>query len=353
MILEPTSPQIRRLEQLLSAASRVCIVVHTRPDGDAVGSGAALLGYLRSVRGLSACLLVPDPVPDSLDFLVPAEGMLTASREAGAARGQIAACDLLCCLDMSGFGRAEGLEDALRACTAPKLLIDHHLRPEAEAFDLVFSETQVSSTCELLYQILLALEGTDTAAGLPLPVLDSLMAGMTTDTNNFANSVFPSTLRMASDLLASGVDRDALLDALYSRYRENRFRAMGCYLSELLHITPDGVAYAILDRRTAARFALREGDTEGFVNLPLGIGDVRMSVFLREEEGRFRVSVRSKPGTSANRLAAAYFHGGGHECAAGGKLFFPQDIAAPEDAAAYIETMTARFMRTSTPSQDE
>ena len=68
--------------------------------------------------------------------------------------------------------------------------------------------------------------------------------------------------------------------------------------------------------------------------------------------GHFRVSIRSKRGVSANRLAAEAFHGGGHECAAGGKLYFPQDIPGPEAAGAYIENVTARFMRNQGPSQD-
>ena len=57
------------------------------------------------------------------------------------------------------------------------------------------------------------------------------------------------------------------------------------------------------------------------------------------------MSIRSKPGVSANRLAAEAFHGGGHECAAGGKLFFPEDISGPEAAGAYVRAAAARFMR--------
>ena len=249
---------------------------------------------------------------------------------------------------MNGFSRAGDLEADLHACKARKVLIDHHLNPDLPSFDLVFSQERISSASELLYQVLQALGGE-----LPLPVLTPLMAGMTTDTNNFANSVYPSTLQMASELLAAGVDRDALLDRLYHRYRENRLRAMGAYLDELLHITPDGVAYAVLDRSFLERFELQEGETEGFVNLPLGIDAVRLSVFLREADGHFRVSLRSKRGVQASRLAAEAFHGGGHECAAGGKLYFPEDISAPDRAADYIETRTARFMRTSAPSEQD
>ena len=344
---------ILRLEAFFAASKRPCIVVHTHPDGDALGSGVALLAYLRLCRGAEASLLLPDAAPASLDFLLPEEGVVDASADPQGAQTRIADCDLLFCLDMNGFGRAEALAAPLGACTAPKVLVDHHLNPERASFDLAFSETEISSASELLYQVLLALPGVGAAERLPLAVLTPLMAGMTTDTNNFANSVWPSTLRMASELLAAGVDRDALLDQLYHNYRENRFRAMGAFLHERLTVTPDGVAYAVLDRDFLRRYDVQDGETEGFVNLPLGIGGVRLSLFLKEDEGHFRVSIRSKSGVSANRLAAEAFHGGGHTCAAGGKLFFPQDIPAPEAAGEYIATVTARFMRGQAPSLSE
>ena len=94
----------------------------------------------------------------------------------------------------------------------------------------------------------------------------------------------------------------------------------------------------ILDAATRDKYGLQDGDTEGFVNLPLSIRQVRLSIFIKEEDDRhFRVSLRSKRGTSANTFARKWFHGGGHELASGGKLFIPDDIPAPSDAAAYLE----------------
>ena len=52
------------------------------------------------------------------------------------------------------------------------------------------------------------------------------------------------------------------------------------------------------------------------------------------------MSIRSKKGWSARQCAEAHFHGGGHENASGGKLFWPDDIAGPEDAAAYLEQVS-------------
>lgn len=338
---------IQKLHDFITAATRITVSVHMHPDGDALGSGLALVRFLTGVMGKDAVLALPDSIPETLSFMSmedDRERVIAHSEDPEKAERRIASSDLLFCLDCNAFSRTAALEDALRASTAPKVLVDHHLNPDTESFDLVFSKTEVSSASEVLFWTLLEMEEVDGDAGrLPDGSIQALMTGLTTDTNNFANSVFPSTLEMASRLLEAGADRDGILSSLYNSYRENRLRLMGFMLGERMKITPDGVACMILDRKTQERFDFRQGETEGFVNMPLAIQSVRMSIFLTEEEDRFRVSVRSKKGTSANMFARTYCNGGGHEQAAGGKLLFPQDIESPDAAEEYILSATSKF----------
>ena len=257
----------------------------------------------------------------------------------------IESSDLIICLDFNAFHRTDELEKALSSSSATKVLIDHHLNPDREKFDICFSETAISSASELLYSILMKTGSINAdASRLPSKAAEALMTGMTTDTNNFANSVYPSTLVMASELIAAGTDRDFIISQLYNQYRENRVRLMGTVLKDLMHITDYGVAYMILDSKTLKEYDVREGETEGFVNIPLSMGKVRMSILLKEDEDRVRVSIRSKKGTSANRCARLYFNGGGHENAAGGKLYMPADIKNISEAAEYIVRNTSKFL---------
>lgn len=338
---------IQKLHDFIAAASRITVSVHMHPDGDALGSGLALVRFLTGVMGKDAVLVLPDSMPETLSFMSAEDesGRIIAhSEDPEKAEERITSSDLLFCLDCNAFSRTAGLEEALRSSSAPKILVDHHLNPDTESFDLVFSKIETSSASEVLFWTLLELEEVGGDAGkLPYGSVQALMTGLTTDTNNFANSVFPSTLEMASRLLGAGADRDSILSSLYNSYRENRLRLMGCMIGEKMKITPDGVAYMILDRKTQERFDFRQGETEGFVNMPLAIQSVRMSIFLTEEEDRFRVSVRSKKGTSANMFARTYCNGGGHEQAAGGKLLFPQDIESPDAAEEYILNTTSSF----------
>ena len=331
--------RIEALAALVQNASRVAVVGHTRPDGDALGSTAALALYLQSLPGKTVSCVFSDSPAENLRFLLP--GKLCYHFHDGQpaqAQNAVREADLVFLLDCNGFSRTEALQPFLEASPAPKVLIDHHLNPESASFSLVFSTPEVSSASELLYWILKAM-------GAPVTgeIGTSLMAGMTTDTNNFANSVFPSTFQMASELISGGVNRDALLEQIYQQYRQNRVRLMGYMQNEGLHILPCGAAYMLLTSDIQQRFDLREGEAEGLVNVPLSIAEVRLSLLLKEEKDRFRVSVRSKKGTSAQQLAAGYFHGGGHENAAGGKLLIGTDIPSADAAAAYVENALNSF----------
>ena len=336
---------IRAFREAIQQSTRIAVVGHTHPDGDALGSCTALSLWLAG-RGKAVSCIFPDTPADNLLFILsPKVNYLYGDAHAAAARKALEACELLIQLDCNQFSRTEGLAPFLEASSAQKILIDHHLNPDRESFDIVFSTPEISSASELLYWVLKAAEG-DTLGplGLGMTIGTALMAGMTTDTNNFANSVFPSTFRMASELIAAGVNRDALLQQLYSSYRENRVRLMGYMQYEGLKVLPEGAAYMILTKDIMSRFDLREGESEGLVNVPLSIGAVKLSVLLKEDDGHFRVSVRSKNGTSAQQLAVRFFHGGGHENASGGKLFIGPDIANAQAAEAYVLNALQTFL---------
>lgn len=328
------------LGSIVSQATRVATVAHVHPDGDAVGSSIAVASWLESLGKRVRCLF-PDPVPESIRFAINPqrkEKILVYADSPSACEDWIKACDLIIILDMNCFSRADGLETSLEESKAKKVLIDHHLYPKLEEFDHAISFPEASSTAEVVYYLIKEL-------GVPTSeAATALMTGMTTDTNNFSNSTRPQTLKMASELLVLGVDRDSIVENINQKYRENRLRALGMLLYTRMRTTQSGAAWNILYKEDLQKFDLWEGDTEGFVNIPLAIGDVRLSILLKEEDGLFRVSIRSKKGTSAEIMARQYFHGGGHENAAGGKVLIPQDIPSPAHAEEYIEKLVKTYL---------
>lgn len=339
------SEKIYRFNTMLESAEKIVIATHMKPDGDAVGSSMGMYHTLK-LYGKSAKITFTNPAPASISFLTEGyEEILTYEHAKDETERAILEADLIICMDFNAFHRTDTLQDVLTRSEAEKVLIDHHLAPDLESFSLVFTETEISSASELLYHVLMELPavGGD-AKRLPLEAATAIMTGMTTDTNNFMNSTYPSTLRMASSLLEAGVDRDMIIQNVYNSFKEGRIRLQGYVLKDLLNITQDGVAYIILNKETIEKYNIQEGDTEGFVNIPLSIKGVLMSIFIKEDDDRVRVSIRSRKGTSANRCAKRFFNGGGHENAAGGRLYMPQDISNINDAAEYIERVTHIFM---------
>lgn len=318
-------PAFSAAETAMRSARRIVLISHARPDGDAVGSVMGLLAFLES-RGREAVPVFPDRFPDFLRWMDPAGKSVFYDESPEEAGRLVGNADLIVCLDFNRFSRVNGLGELAEASPASKIVIDHHPDPDREAFCQVYSEPGRSSTCETVYFRLLECEGVDQhPERLPLRCLEALAAGLLTDTNNFSNSTGPDTFRMASDLCRLGIRFPELSERLFRNNRRERLALLGYLLSRKLQEIPEeDAAYMIFTLAEQRQFGYLPGETEGFVNMPLQTSSVRISaLFTETDEGYVRVSLRSKTGYSVNSLARANFNGGGHENAAGGKLFLP------------------------------
>ena len=335
---------ITPLERILSKADRITLVGHFNPDGDAIGSVTAAFHYLQS-RGKHPRMILPSSYPENMSFMEPArreERIVICENEPEKARALVAEADLIICLDMNRLSRTEYLEQDILSAHAPKVLIDHHIATELDRFDVSYSTIDVSSTCELLFWILLAMpDVAGDPARIPLNCAESLYVGMMTDTNNFSNSVLPGTFEMAAKLIARGVDKDGLQEKVLSCYSVSRTRLLGHMVKDKMVVLPQyQTAYMLLSNKEKEQYDFQPGDSEGFVNLPLAIASVQVSAFFSENaDGRYiRVSLRSKGRINVNKFAVRFFNGGGHHNAAGGRLYMPLD-----DVPAYLEQALAAW----------
>lgn len=318
----------------------ICLLTHTHPDGDAVGSSTGLYHYLENL-GYLPTLVLPDPCPENLRHLLP-ERLCIHSQETKRGDLLLENCEILICMDFNQLKRSGSAEAAASRSKARKILLDHHLNPEKSAFDQVISEPFRSSTCELVYYQLLQQPAVDNQANnIPYNTLYSLTTGLLTDTNHFANSTSPATFRMAADVTEQGIDLDEITDRLNRSSRPNRLDLMGYLLTKRrTRYNELGAELMLLTLSDQKKFDYLSGESEGFVNLPLQTKHVRLSaLFTETTEGYVRVSLRSKRGFSANQLSQQFFNGGGHENAAGGRLYIPI-----KDVPAYFENAVRTFM---------
>jgi len=303
-------------------AKNIVIITHSNPDGDAIGSVTAFEGYLSS-KGKESIIVVPNQYPDYLSFLDKGKKIHIDEENPGKTKLYMDRADLIVALDFNQLKRVDDLEIHVRDSKAVKILIDHHPGPESEAFNFVVSTTEVSSTCELLYWLIKKMDHGSKSA-MPYIVAKSLYVGMMTDTNNFSNSVHSSTFRMAYDLLEAGVDKETLQLKVFGGFSEERMRLMGhALLNKMIILKEYGAGFIILTKEELDQFGYCEGDTEGFVNMPLNIKGVTISALFSEKEDHIRVSLRSSDDFSVNKFSKKYFNGAGHERAAGGKLYIP------------------------------
>lgn len=319
--------ELAEFRTLIDKAHHVVVTCHVSPDGDAMGAVLAFSHYLWR-RGKNAMPVVPNMYPDFLAWMPGTDKVRVYDKHEADTETLLKAADLIVCLDFNSPDRLRMMETAVVEAQARKIMIDHHLNP-AGFCEWVSSRPEMSSTCELLYRILVEAEGLE-----PMTTEEAvcLYTGMMTDTGCFSyNSNRSDIYHVIGQLLTKGIDKDKIYRNVFFSYSIDRFRLLGYMLYVKLEYFPEYHASLMtLTRGEQKRFSHRKGDTEGFVNMPLQIRKSRLSVFLREDTERnnvIRVSLRSVDDFPCNRMAEEFFNGGGHLNAAGGELECTMDEA--------------------------
>lgn len=303
----------------IDRAENVVITAHSGPDGDAVGSSLGFAEYMRS-QGKKVTVVMPNKFPDFLRWMCGAGDIMIYEDNASHADEVIKACNIIFCLDYNDLGRADKLGESIAGSNAHKIMIDHHLNPSGFA-DFEVSHPEMSSTSELVFRLLWQLDG---FGQLSLDGAAAIYCGMMTDTGAFTyNSSSPDIYYIIARLLEKGIDKDRIYRNVYNNYSRNRVRLMGYVLYRKLHFYGKlRACIYTLTQDEMSNFNFQKGDTEGFVNLPLMVHDMQLSIALREDTDRqkIRVSLRSVDDFPCNEMAARFFNGGGHLNAAGGEL---------------------------------
>jgi phosphoesterase RecJ-like protein len=197
--------------------------------------------------------------------------------------------------------------------------VDHHQQPDNYA-SLYFHDVKACSTCELVFDLIAGLGGKKL---IDKKIAACLYVGLMTDTGSFRYaSVNAKTHLIISELMKTGIAPSDIHSAVYDTYSESRMKLLGYALSEKMRVLEGlPVAYISLTEEELKRFDYKKGDTEGLVNYPFAIKGIKVCALFNEGEGGVKVSFRSKGKIDVNKFARAYFNGGGHINAAGGKSY--------------------------------
>lgn len=315
-----TPQEVATAKKDFGDCKNVVVVCHTSPDGDAIGSSLGLYEYLRR-KGKQVTVIVPNYFPDFLHWMKDADKIVRFDRQKTASYTALKMADLICCLDFNDMKRIDELGMAVQRMRCKRLLIDHHLDPNRQQFNHIISHPELSSTSELLFRLLDAM---DEAKNLTFAAAEDLYAGMATDTGFFSfNSNDPDIFVIISELLRKGIDKDRINRNIQNNYSPDRLKLIGYVLYEKLQVFPDlHASLFTIKKEELTQFHYLKGDMEGIVNMPLQIKGHKLSIALREDTERplIRVSTRSVDDLPCNEFCAEFFNGGGHKNAAGGTL---------------------------------
>lgn len=329
--------KIDRFVRWFERADKIVIVSHVSPDGDAIGSSLGLWHFLDG-QEKNVNVIVPNAFPDFLRWMPGSKEILRYDKYKEFADQLIAEADVICCLDFNALTRIEGMADAVAQSVGRKILIDHHLYP-GDFCSIVISHPEISSTSELVFRLICRMGYFE---DITREAAECIYTGMMTDTGGFTyNSNNREIYFIISELLSKGIDKDEIYRKVYNTYSESRLRLMGFILDSKMRVYPEfNAAMISLTKEEQARFDYVKGDSEGFVNIPLSIKNIRFSVFLREdtEKEMIKISLRSVGTFPCSQVAAEYFGGGGHLNASGGEFY-----GKMEDAVRLFEQALIKY----------
>jgi bifunctional oligoribonuclease and PAP phosphatase NrnA len=306
---------IDTLRSWLTENNPITIITHFNPDGDAIGSAIGLKLFLEKYDYKVDCIF-PSEFPPYYNWMPSVEtGHIYKEQNKADFAQYFEANRLIFCLDFNHSSRVNQLSEFLANSTARKILIDHHEEPSDE-FQLNFSYPGRSSTCELIYELIMKYN----KEKLDLDIATCLYTGLITDTGGFQfSSTHSSTHQMAAHLIEIGIQPSEIYNHSFNNFSLNRLKLFGHCIANNMKIFEDKkLAYIWIDRKTKEEFDIKDGDTEGLVNYPLKVMGIDVAVLFKQDYDKIRISFRSKNDVDVSKFSKSYFNGGGHKNAAGG-----------------------------------
>lgn len=289
--------------KLIKGAKKISLLTHKDAggDGDALGS---LLSFSFALSKLDREIypVLDETISSNFSFLPGLEMLDKEIRKD---------VDLVILLDFADLKRG-----SFTPPPVPSILIDHHPRGDLyNSCTFKIHDEKAASTTEILYFLINQL-------GVPIDkeIAHALLVGIFSDTNGFQNpNTTPRTLGVASSLLSHGVRIESIAKHIFYDKSTPVLKLWGRAMSRLWRNEKYNLLVTALHSSDFLECGAERESAEGLVNF-LSLTTIPSAsgiLFLVEENGRIKGSLRTqKEGVDVSRLAQI-LGGGGHKKAAG------------------------------------
>ena len=281
-----------QLKTALLQGKNVLVVSHVRPDGDTIGSSLALREFLLA-SGVKVTLVCDGKIPEKFSFIAET----TLYKKVEEITEIYDSCIFVDCASDGQMG--ESYRFLYKHSFT--INIDHHISNKGYA-KYNYIENR-GSCCEVLYFLL-----TSFGYEIDPKTANFLLLGIVTDTGNFAhNNTTAQTLKIAGELMEKGADLYNINLKIFKSQSKNRSSLYLKVLGGIKFYHDDRVALIRIHKSDLEDLNLEQSATEGFIDYPLTISNVEISVSVMEVKDKcFKVSFRSKGKADVNQVAGTF-----------------------------------------------
>jgi len=311
--------RIEETARFLLEHDNYAILSHRRPDGDTVGSSAALCLALRKL-GKTAHVLENPEVTDRYRWL-----------HEGLTKQEAAEIDTIVTVDVASPQMLPEVFEKYLGSIA--LRIDHHASATSFTdYELVMPEW--AACAEIIADLLNPLN----YGVMEQDLAEAIYVGVSTDTGCFryANTTSHSFF-VAAACASAGARIYQLNQELFETNTLGRLRMQAWIVEHIRMIRGGTMAICAIPKSVEREIGVTEDDMDNISSFPRTVAGVCIASTLREtREGDVKLSVRAVPGYDATVLTSR-FGGGGHKGAAGATLKMALADAAKAVEAAMME----------------
>lgn len=299
------NPPTVELKKIIDNSSKLLVVSHIDPDGDALGTQLAFAKYLKD-NGKDVTLVRQSDIPEKYHFLstileIPHFDSLSKDLN----------FDTIIVLECPDFKRI-GLAGCWVTEETILVNIDHHLDNNLQG-SLNWINVKASSVGEMVYEYF-----EEIGYAVDKDIADCLYTAILTDTGRFRYNVTSQrTHEIAGKLISAGVVPQVVCDEIYFKMKPSTVTLLGKVLNEIEFYIDGKLCLLTLTKDMLQRSNADSAESDGLVDHTLYNKGVEVGLLLKEQsDSQTKVSMRSRDSINVSAVAN-FFGGGGHFNASG------------------------------------